>query len=491
MPDADPDRDATVLPVLREELAVHAQREPAGAVRVRVVPRVHEVDRAVSTVHETVEVERRPVGRTVDAPVAPWHDGEVLVVPVYAERLVVARELVLVEELRLHRRREAHAQTVTLALRRDEVVLERRDGAGTWRAVPAGAPDARDGPAGDGRSTAAASSDASSKRTPMRQTVVGVFDRFSAAQHAAELLRQRGIADDFIQITESQLEEDDDKGATTGRPAGLLDRIKSFFSGTSDDDFELSAYSEAVRRGGGVVKVEVDEEPEAETAREVLTEAGAVDIDERVSEWKASGWTPEGAGGTASAASAPTASRAEGEQVIPVVREELAVGKRVVKAGGVRVYARTVAEPVHETVQLREERARVERRPVDRPASGADLEALGERRIEVEESVERPVVEKTARVVEEVVVGKDVRQKTADVSETVRRTEVEVSEFGGEELEPARSYGRTLATDARYQGRDWDSFESDARSAWTRDHPESAWERVKDTVREAWRDATR
>ena len=389
----------------------------------------------------------------------------------------------------------------------------------------------------------------------MRQTVVGVFDRFASAQQAADLLKQRGIDASDIQITGTGQAGDTPVRAER-EESSLLDRIRNFFSGTTDDDVEVSAYSEAVRRGGAVVKVQVEDEPRIELAREALESAGAVDIDERMSEWRASGWSPPGAGGTASSAAAgtttvrtagtaagatpakkgrkkaaaagsaattATTASSEADQVIPVVREEVQVGKRTVKAGGVRVYSHLVEEQVNESVDLREERARVERRPADRPVSESEMQSLGERSVEIEETVERPVVQKTARVVEEVVVGKDVRQKTADVHETVRHTEVDVTDLGTrgsaggrtfedfnsdfrsdfgtrygnsageryEDYEPAYRHGYTLAGDTRYQDRDWDSLERDARSDWERQHPGSPWEKVKAAARHAWERARR
>jgi uncharacterized protein (TIGR02271 family) len=219
------------------------------------------------------------------------------------------------------------------------------------------------------------------------------------------------------------------------------------------------------------------------------------------------------------ASSAERTGYAEGEQVIPVVQEELAVGKRTVDAGGVRVESRLVEDTVRESVNLREERAHVERHPVDRPATAADLQGLGERSIEVHESVERPVVQKTARVVEEVVVGKEVRTQQAQIEDTLRHTEVEVERLGGdlrssrnyadfepdyrahfnttygssgrlyEDVEPAYRYGHTLAGDSRYQGRDWSAFEPDAQAEWTRTNSGSRWEDVKDSVRHAWQRA--
>src|SRR4029079_16437673 len=67
---------------------------------------------------------------------------------------------------------------------------------------------------------------------------------------------------------------------------------------------------------------------------------------------------------------------------------------------------------------------------VDRPATEADLAAFQERTIEVREMSERPVVSKTAHVVEEVGVGKQVSTETQTVEDTVRRTEVEVERVG-------------------------------------------------------------
>ncbi|HEX8457489.1 MAG TPA: YsnF/AvaK domain-containing protein [Pyrinomonadaceae bacterium] len=116
-----------------------------------------------------------------------------------------------------------------------------------------------------------------------------------------------------------------------------------------------------------------------------------------------------------------------GETTIPVVEEELQVGKREVERGGVRVESRVEEKPVTEEVQLREERVHVERRPVDRPVTDADA-AFREGTLEVKEHGEEAVVAKTARVVEEVVVGKQVEERTETVSDTVRRTDVDVQE---------------------------------------------------------------
>ncbi|MBV8399223.1 MAG: YsnF/AvaK domain-containing protein, partial [Acetobacteraceae bacterium] len=114
---------------------------------------------------------------------------------------------------------------------------------------------------------------------------------------------------------------------------------------------------------------------------------------------------------------------------IPVYEEQLRVGKREVGRGSVRVRSYVVEQPVHEQVQLREERVHVERRPVDRPADIAGTaEPFRERTIEVTATAEEAVIAKEARVKEEIVVGKDTQERTETVSDTVRRTEVEVED---------------------------------------------------------------
>ncbi|MGI4829923.1 MAG: YsnF/AvaK domain-containing protein [Janthinobacterium lividum] len=116
--------------------------------------------------------------------------------------------------------------------------------------------------------------------------------------------------------------------------------------------------------------------------------------------------------------------------VVPVVEEDLLVGKREVDRGGVRVFRRVVEEPVSESVSLHEEHVVIERRPVDRAVTNADFNA-GDKVIELTETEEVPVVSKVSRVVEEVRVGVVESDRTETVRDTVRHTEVEVENVAG------------------------------------------------------------
>jgi uncharacterized protein (TIGR02271 family) len=110
------------------------------------------------------------------------------------------------------------------------------------------------------------------------------------------------------------------------------------------------------------------------------------------------------------------------------MEERLRVGKREVAGGAVRVRSYVVERPVEEQVRLHEERVAVERRPVDRAATDADLAAFQERTIEARATSEEAVVGKEARVVEEIGVRKEATERTETVRDTVRSTKVEVED---------------------------------------------------------------
>jgi len=259
----------------------------------------------------------------------------------------------------------------------------------------------------------------------MTRTIVAYFDTVQAAEQAAYDLGTR-VSGVRAEVFDSR----------TG-VGGL---------GTLPQE-DVVALTEGFRRGGGVVHAEVPDDG-FEAAADALEASGAVNLGEREAEWRREGWTGAAVTGggaapaTASAATtaSDTASAAAaggevrsldpvtGEEVIPVVEERLRVGKRETAHGRVRVRSYVVETPVREQVTLREERVQVERRPADRPVGAADEALFRERTIEVTETAEEVVVSKEARVTGEVVVRKEVEERTETVEDTVRRTEVEVDD---------------------------------------------------------------
>jgi uncharacterized protein (TIGR02271 family) len=206
-----------------------------------------------------------------------------------------------------------------------------------------------------------------------------------------------------------------------------------------------------------------------------------------------------------------------GEAVVPVVEEELQVGKRKVTKGGVRVKTTVTETPVEADIHLHEEHVKVKRRAVDRPVTDADVAAFQEGTIELKETAEEAVVSKRARVIEEVVLSKEGLDKKHTVRDKVRKTDVDVQEIdtpaivtdegfetyrpkfekhfqshygktGGvtlEEFTPAYRFGHSLATDARYGSGDWKTVEPEAQKYWETKN-EGTWAEFKDAIHHAW-----
>ena len=262
-------------------------------------------------------------------------------------------------------------------------------------------------------------------------TVVAAFDSVRACEVARDSLLAHGVMPSRIQVqaasgSSSAQDVSSGRDATSGQDEGFFASVGDFFGRLFGDEAhdDTGKYSEAVRRGNAVLIVEAQSEQEAEELSDILEANGAYDIDERASEWRMAG-SRESSTGATGVGTHLTAGQAS-ENVLPVVQEELKVGKREVDAGKVRIVRRVTDNPVQEQVRLREERAVVERRPVDRPATDADLAGFREETIELEERREEAVVQKSARVVEEVKVGTDVSERTETINENLRRTDVDI-----------------------------------------------------------------
>jgi stress response protein YsnF len=120
----------------------------------------------------------------------------------------------------------------------------------------------------------------------------------------------------------------------------------------------------------------------------------------------------------------------EQSETVREVEEKLAVGKRKVVNGGVRVSTNVSETPVEKTVTLREEQVEVERRSADRKLKPKEAEtAFQEKTVEMLGTTEELEISKEARVVGEVALGKRVAEHEEKVRDKVRRTEVEVEEI--------------------------------------------------------------
>lgn len=257
------------------------------------------------------------------------------------------------------------------------------------------------------------------KQTNMTHTVVGLFDNRAEAKAAMEALVKGGFVRESIDLSNRRI-ADTKTTKTTDYDNSTGDSIGDFFSSLfGTDSSDTSIYSDASSETEGILTVMTDSKESAERAAAILDDNGAVDVNERANQYRARTGT----------ATAKTETTNDAEMSIPVVEENLQVGKRTVEKGGVRVRSRIIEKPVEETVRLREEHVIVDRHAVDRAATEADFDNFKEGSIEITERAEKAVVGKQARVVGEVEVGKTVEEHDKTITDTVRKTEVEVDEF--------------------------------------------------------------
>jgi uncharacterized protein (TIGR02271 family) len=366
----------------------------------------------------------------------------------------------------------------------------------------------------------------------MQHTLIAVFDNRSDAQGAMAKLLSSGFSQ-----SEVRLNEDRNNAANTASSAGgsgsmesegVGASIKHFLNdlfGDESDTTHRQIYSNAIEHGHHTLTVTATDEAEVERAADIVERFGPIDIDEKAAEWGGATQAQPPVMGSDRAYSVGNSQDAglvgsqqrdvNGGAAIPIVQEQLKVGKREVQRGGVRVYSRIVETPVQENVSLREEHVHVERRPVDQLIEADNTLAFKEQTIELRETGEEAVIQKTARVVEEVVVSKDVTQRQESINDTVRHTEVEIEQLGTqttgndtayrthwtsnyattgkkyEDYAPAYSYGSDMAN--QYRGRQWNDVESDLRSTWESRNAggASTWEQFKGAVRHGWDSITK
>jgi stress response protein YsnF len=338
----------------------------------------------------------------------------------------------------------------------------------------------------------------------MRQTVIGFFNNASEAESAGERLRAAGFTESDIDVSVNHTQSYGGSGdsasqrrASTDTPYGVSDESRYDSSGTSgtvydstessrnsldedrlrerrgDDDSigdsigrffrnlfdnkeEAERYTSIGRRSA-IVSVYAESTTQAERARDILDECGAVDVDEQSAEYSSVDNTM-GVTQTASASQNIDDTErtqdydserrnmlgADGvtDQSIPVIEENINIAKQEEERGGIRLRSRIVERPVEENLRLRQERVNVERVPVDRPATDRDFETFREGEVEMSETAEVPIVNKEARVVEEVRLSKEVEERDEVVRDTVRKTDVEVEKLNEETTKSGRGRKR-------------------------------------------------
>ncbi|HEY1259926.1 MAG TPA: YsnF/AvaK domain-containing protein [Stellaceae bacterium] len=247
------------------------------------------------------------------------------------------------------------------------------------------------------------------------QNVVAVYGARVDAERARERLVEFGIPAADIRMSDTE-----PTAATTGTVA--VQKPESFWDwlfGRDVPTYDRGWYETNLREGRTVLSVLVRSGTQRERVEEILDQFEPIDFGEHSDVEIGTSHLPE------SPAATQNVSIGEGEQVIPVVKEELAVGKRASERR-YRIHTYVVETPAEQNVTLRDERVVVERRPASGEQAIGAAEPPREREYEVVERHEEPVVEKRARAVEEVVVRKEATERTETVRDKVRETKVDV-----------------------------------------------------------------
>ncbi|WP_137390129.1 YsnF/AvaK domain-containing protein [Rhodoligotrophos defluvii] len=259
------------------------------------------------------------------------------------------------------------------------------------------------------------------------QTVVAVFDTTKQADAAVKALKASGFADDDISVFDKSRLSTNGKGNVHKK--GLWKRLL----GDNVFEHEAAVYSHAIDHGGSVVVLRT-------VGNEVAHATGILDLhrpidvhDRAITAGIAPAAHVETAAKLACATPLPSEQKvavspklAEAHQgVLKLAEEQLNVGKKMVETGRTRVRRFVTERPVTKHVTLHEEHAEVIRKAVSDPKY-VDHVDWADSTIEVVETAEHAVVNKTARIVEEVALRLTGSDHVETVHDKVRRQQVEI-----------------------------------------------------------------
>jgi uncharacterized protein (TIGR02271 family) len=314
------------------------------------------------------------------------------------------------------------------------------------------------------------------------KTVIGLFDDRNEGMRAYTALSNEGFALADLDILTNDDQDD-------------VPKLASLRNNLPGPDAEV--YLEGVRQGGTIITANVADGT-ATRAAEIMSNFNMVNITDRAAQFQRTN------------PNLVLSDPAHDQHVLEVIEEDLQVGKGEVERGRMRIYSVISEREVAQDIALRDETIRVNRRPVNRQVD-IKPELFQERSFEMVEMDEIALVGKTARVVEEVVIGKEVAEKIETIKETLRRQDVEIEEVPAvrsfneydadfrnfynqkladkgvqyDELKPALNYGYSLATREPFRSSPWSAVEVDARRLWEEKNPGS-WDQNKAVIHYAW-----
>ncbi|WP_336749577.1 YsnF/AvaK domain-containing protein [Pantoea vagans] len=420
-----------VLSLAEETVEVSKQRVIDGHVRITRQITEHQQKIALMLRQQTADIQRISKSDQLTEMPAIREENGVLIIPIVEEEVEIVRHLVLKEEW--------HIRKVVSEVETEQIVSLRRQQAHLTR-IPYSEP----------------SESITEEHNMARETIVTMFSNISLAEGAKRNLIKAGFLDDDIDIISG------DRLRTEGHEARHPGFWQRLFGNTLEED-QAEVYEDAMRTGGVVLSLRADEDelPRALgilDAHEELTERSAALPDDYAPDdgltAPASGTLQENGDidplhtNSAHRGAARTALTGDesDEDVLRLAEERLEVGKRLVSEGSTRVRRYTVTDPVSENVSLHEQHAEIFRRPVNETGS-LDQVDWSEKTVEVEETHEQPVVNKTAQIIEEVVLRKEASDRVETINDSVRRQEVDIDHARADHLNADPVTGNPAETD--------------------------------------------
>ena len=238
------------------------------------------------------------------------------------------------------------------------------------------------------------------------ETLVAVFDTPAHAAAAADALKAGGFHEDDMSVFDNdRLSAGTSALAQSVKEAGLWHRL----FGGKVLEHEAAVYGQTIARGGTVISLRMLDS-EVAHATGILDLHRPIDVHDRA---VTSGIAPAAKIETAAKTIAAAPITVEQKVAVPpriaethveilrLAEEQLQVGKQMVETGRTRVRRFTTEREVSADVTLHEEHAEVMRRAITDPAYVGDVD-WEDRTIEVVETAEQALVNKTTRVVEEI-----------------------------------------------------------------------------------------
>jgi uncharacterized protein (TIGR02271 family) len=266
------------------------------------------------------------------------------------------------------------------------------------------------------------------------ETLVAVYDTAAHADAAVKALKAAGFHESDISVFDQDRLKAGKAALSAGvKETGLWNRL----FGADVYEHEAAIYGQTVQEGGVVISLRVPES-EVAHARAVLDIHRPVDVHDRA---VTTGIAPAAHVETVEkkleavplaevqkVAVSPKLAAAQPD-VLRLAEEQLQVGKEMAETGRTRVRRFVTEKEVSADVTLHEEHAEVIRKAINDPKFVGDIDWADEE-IEAIETAEHALVNKTARIVEEVSLKKVGADHVETIKDKIRRQQVEIERLG-------------------------------------------------------------